>query len=173
MQTDKWDGVTPYAGETPLEKAARHKAKRAEAIALGIKKSGNVKRKTRAARNVNDRIRREEAETEVRKLTDCVKGLEAGKSTLDSASSDRFPLTSAPRGLVWPAAAATAPASQPAPAPAPRSPSPARTPIDDYEEPARAATASPEPEDHGSDEDGHSLVSNGSACASPVWSPSP
>ena len=156
----------------PLAKAERYKAQRAEAIALGIKNSGNAKRKTRAARNGNDKLRRTEAEAKVKELTTRVKALEADDA-LRSANSDRSPLTSAPRGLVWPAAAATAPAPQPAPASAPRSPSPARTPIDDYEEPARAATASPEPEDHGSDEDGHSLVSNGSACASPVWSPSP
>jgi hypothetical protein len=169
MQTDKWDGVNPYAGETPLEKAARHKAKRAEAIALGINKSGNVKRKTRAARNVNDRIRREEAETEVRKLTDCVKGLEAEKSTLNSASSDRPPATASFRGLVWPAAAASAPAPPSAPVDAPRAPSP----LDDYEEKTRAKTASPEPGEQGSDEDGFSISSNDFAGASPVGSPAP
>ncbi len=40
MQNDKWNGVNPYPNETPLEKAARHKAKRAEAVALGIKNQG-------------------------------------------------------------------------------------------------------------------------------------
>ena len=57
-----------YQNETPDEKAARHKAKRAAARALGIKKNGRTKRKTRAARNLNDRIRREKAEAEVQKL---------------------------------------------------------------------------------------------------------
>ena len=71
MQNDKWDGVNPYPNETPLEKAARNKAKRAEAKALGITKSGNTKRKTRAARNVNDRIRRERPRKKLRNCRKC------------------------------------------------------------------------------------------------------
>jgi hypothetical protein len=173
MQNDKWDGVNPYAGETPLEKAARHKARRAEAKALGITKSGNTKRKTRAARNANDRLRREEAEAAVKKLTEVVKGSVAENPASNRASSDRPPKTAAPRGLTWPAAAASAPAPPPVPVAAPRAPSPARDPLDDYEEPTRAATPSPEPEDRWSDQDWPPLASDGSAGASPVGSPSP
>jgi hypothetical protein len=169
MQTNKWNGVNPYQNETPDEKAARHKAKRAAARALGIKKNGRTKRKTRAARNVNDRIRRDQAEAEVQKLTGGAKASEEENSALNRASSDRPPLAAAPKRLVWPAAAASEPDPPPAPVAAPRVPSPR----DDFEEKERAATASPEPEEHGSDKDSFSPSSNYSAGASPVGSPSP
>jgi hypothetical protein len=169
MQNDKWNGVNPYPNETPIEKAARHKAKRAEAIALGIKNSGSIKRKTRAARNVNDKLRRTEAEAKVRELTARNKALEAENAELRRAISDSASLAAAPKRLVWPAAAASEPDPPSAPVAAPRVPSP----INDYEEKERAATASPEPEEHGSDEDGLSPSLSDHAGASPVGSPSP
>jgi len=153
----------------PLGKAERYKAQRAEAIALGIKNSGNVKRKTRAARNGNDKLRRTEAEAKVRELTARNKALEAENAELRRAISDRASLAAAPKRLVWPAAAASEPDPPSAPVAAPRVPSP----INDYEEKERAATASPEPEEHGSDEDGFSPSLSDYAGASPVGSPSP
>ena len=124
MQTNKWNGVNPYQNETPDEKAARHKAKRAAARALGIKKNGRTKRKTRAARNLNDRTRRDKAEAEVQKLTEGAKASKEENSALNRASSDRPRLAAAPKTLVWPAAAASEPDPPPAPVAAPRAPSP-------------------------------------------------
>ncbi len=89
MQTNKWNGVNPYQNETPDEKAARHKAKRAAARALGIKKNGRTKRKTRAARNLNDKIRREKAEAEVKRLTEGSKASGEEDSAPNHASPNR------------------------------------------------------------------------------------
>ena len=169
MQTNKWNGVNPHAGETPLEKAARHKAKRAAAKARGIKKNGNTKRKTRAARNANDKIRREQAEAAVKKLEEGAQAPEGEHPALNCDSPDRSPLAAIPKRLVWPAAAASEPAPPPAPVAAPRAPSP----IDEYKAQERTSTASPEPVEHGSDEDGFSPSLSDYASASPVGSPSP
>jgi hypothetical protein len=74
-------------------------------------------------------------------------------SALTRELSERSPGADHPRPLLWPPAAAVTPASPKSLVATPRTPSPALDPLNDYVGPARAATASPEPDEAWSEQD--------------------
>ena len=140
----------PWRKLTPVER----KALRAEQKAEGVSKSGNLKRKVRAARNIRDRERLLASEALVAELQAKLKVLVEGAQAEPPRDASPGPPEerAGRRTLAWPLAAAIAPVSPLAPIAWTRDPSPELDPLADYVAPDRAATASPKsPEDCWSD----------------------
>ena len=92
MQQDSGAASNP---DTPasltFDKPAFRRAQRAELAALGIKKSGNITRKVRDARNAADKLGPAEANAKVQEFTARVAELEAEVSSLHRTNPDRPP----------------------------------------------------------------------------------
>ena len=160
----------PWRKFTPADR----KALRAEQKAEGVCKSGNLKRKVRAARNTRDRERLLASEAQVAELQAKLQALVEGAQ----AEPPRDPSPGPPeeragrRALAWPPAAAIAPVSPPASIAWTRDSSPELDPLADYVAPDRAATASPKsPEDCWSDCDVPSLCEEDLVGITPPGSP--
>ena len=98
MQTDSEPDPDPVPTKTPLEKAQSigftgggTPDQRAKRAALGIKKSGNITRKVRDARNAADKLGPAEANAKVQESTARVAELEAEVSSLHRTNPDRPP----------------------------------------------------------------------------------
>ena len=160
----------PYRKYTPEER----KAQRAERKAEGVSKSGNLRRKVRAARNVRDRERLLASEAQVAELQSQLKVLVEGAQAASPSDASPGPPEehTGRRTLAWPSAAAVAPVLPLALTAWTRDPSPALDPLADYVAPDRAATASPKsPEDCWSDCDVPSLCEEDLVGITPPGSP--
>jgi hypothetical protein len=96
------------------------RAQRAALKAQGITKSGNTRRKVRAARHAADKIRLTESNAKIQELTARIVELEAGATARASPPTGKHTVrrpngAATPKTLAWPKAASAAPASPPAP----------------------------------------------------------